>query len=105
MERKIYNCWAFTQDQDQKGKINRQIYMDELKNKAKLIQHNEEVTEEDFEKYMCYEYVGSGFHHVKYRILSNPHNFTLDEQALICDDGNLRFGYRLEKGLIIINTD
>lgn len=29
----------------------------------------------------------------EWRVLSNPMNFTLDEVALICDDGDLRYGF------------
>lgn len=106
MERKISSPpWAFTEDEKEKGKTNNQIYLDNLKPKSKQFWGNEQPTEEDLKNFMCYKHVGSGYAHSKYKVLSNPFKFSLQEQALICDDGNLCFGYRIESGLIVIYTD
>jgi hypothetical protein len=105
MERKIYSPWAFTENESEKCKINHQIYTVDLKAKAKVFWGNKKPTEEDLKNFMCYEGAGSGYGHTKYRILSNPHKLTHLEQALICDSGNLCFGYRIENGLIVIYTD
>jgi len=104
MERKIYNAWAFTDNAGEKGAINRQIYEEDLRPKAKEI-GSREPAKGDLEKYTCYKLVGIGYGHKKYEILSNPHNFSALELALICDEGNLCFGYRVEDNCIVINTD
>ena len=54
---------------------------------------------------MCYTQEGHGYGNITYKVLSNPFNFTEDEQALICDGGNLCFGYRKLGNLITIYTD
>lgn len=86
LERKIYSSWAFTKNETEKSKINQEIYQ-EIKDKAIV------------------ECVGSGYGHTKYRVLSNPDNLSTLELALICDSGNLCFGYRKEEDLIVIHTD
>ena len=84
--KKIYNSWAFESNASEKGQMNREIYQ-EIKDKAEV------------------EWAGSGYGHTKYRVVSNPHNLSALELALICDSGNLCFGYRTEGDLIVIHTD
>lgn len=86
LERRIYNSWAYSQNETEKSEINREIY-EEIKDKAEV------------------EWVGSGYGHTKYKVISNPNNLSELELALICDSGNLCFGYRTEGGFIVIHTD
>ncbi len=51
------------------------------------------------------EYIGSGYAHMKYRVLRNKPNLSMKELAIICDEGNLCFGYRVENGIIRVYTD
>lgn len=105
MEKRIYNSWAFSENEREKGKINYQIYVEELKPKAKQFSSNNQPSDEEMKEFACYTCIGRGYGHNKYKILSNPHNFSELELALICDDGNLCFGYRKEYGAIVIHTD
>lgn len=50
-------------------------------------------------------HAGSGYAHVKYRVLKNAPGLTMKDLAIICDRGNLCFGYRVEGGIICIHTD
>lgn len=86
LEKKIYSSWAFKENEREKSAINYEIY-EEIKDKAKV---------------KC---VGHGYAHAKYEVLENPNNLSKLELALICDDGNLCFGYRTEGDLIVIHTD
>lgn len=86
LEKKIYSPWAFSENESEKQKINYEIYQ-EIKDKAIV------------------KFVGSGYAHSKYKIVSNPDNLNITELALICDSGNLCFGYRTRGDLIIIYTD
>ncbi len=86
IENKVYSGWAYTKDEAKKGKINRDIY-DDIKNKSKIIR------------------VSVGYGNVKYKVLENNNNLSQDELALICDSGNLCFGYRMENELIVIHSD
>lgn len=49
--------------------------------------------------------VGSGYAHVKYRVLKNTPNLSTRDLAVICDSGNLCFGYRTEGSIICVYTD
>ena len=51
------------------------------------------------------EYVGPGYAHAKYRVLRNKPKLSTKDLAIICDEGNLCFGYRTEGDLIIVHTD
>ena len=86
LEEKVYSSWAMKPRGGEKGKINREIY-NKIKDKAQV------------------ECVGTGYAHKKYKVVENPENLSIAELALICDRGNLCFGYRQQGGLIIIHTD
>jgi len=86
IERKIYSGWAFSENAQEKSEMNREIY-NEIKSKAKI------------------RSAGVGYAHSKYEVLDNPENLSILELALICDGGNLCFGYRVEGRYIVIHTD
>lgn len=101
--------WAFKPNGDELHKENLAIHK-ELAPKAKLVWRNFDtkkynVTQDDLKKYMCYTQNCYGYGNITYKVLSNPFNFTDDEQALICDGGNLCFGYRKLGNLITIYID
>lgn len=92
LERKVYNGWAFTSNEDGKAQINREIYA-ELCKKYK-ISHKLPETEEEAEQYdIIVRYCRSWYASCEYEIIKKPQDVTDDEIALICDDGNLCFGY------------
>lgn len=84
--KKVYSSWACTDDQEMKYSSNRKFYEE---NKTKI----------KFKK------IGSGYSHVKFKLLENNENLSNDEVACIMDEGNLCFGYRIENGLYLIYTD
>lgn len=102
LEKKVYSSWAFKEHEQEKSKINHQIY-DELKNKYKisnsLQKYNSETKQmEDinFDDYdLVYERI-AGYNHADYYIKKNTTDMTADELALIFDHGNLCFGYNKE---------
>lgn len=49
--------------------------------------------------------VGVGYAHHKYRVLVNKPQLSTKDLAIICDEGNLPFGYRVQGGLIYVHTD
>jgi len=102
LERKVYDSWAFSENEREKAKINSEIY-DELCAKYKILKvgrdawknnepfstpTDEELANNDivYARRACY---GRG----EYRIYKAPNELSLDELALICDGGNLCFGY------------
>lgn len=86
LRREIYSGWAFSKNENEKAKINSEIY-EEIKDKAEL---------------KC---MSTGYAHKKYKVVDNPENLSYKELALIADRGNLCFGYRVEGDRIVIHTD
>ena len=108
MEKRVYSSWAFTENEKEKSKVNRDIYA-ELEKKYKIlkvsdIDHKAPTTEEleqndiVYSRKACYAYG-------EYKIYKCPEEVTLDELALICDGGNLCFGYRGNKNFISVSED
>lgn len=105
IERKIYNGYAYTENEGQKGKINREIYK-ELKSKYKILSTcarplDKEKAENDivYSRKACYA-------HAEYKVWKCPSGITVNELLLIFDDGNLCFGgYRQSDNAFIVNED
>ena len=102
LERKIYDSWAFTENEYEKLKINTEIYK-ELCSKYKVLKVGRDAIgrNESFSTPTSEELVNNDFVYARrscygsseYKIYKCPDELTLDEIALICDDGNLCFGY------------
>lgn len=60
-------------------------------------------TLDDFD--VVVHHVGTGYAHVKYAVLKNTVRLSTEDLAIICDEGNLPFGYRTQGGIIIVHTD
>lgn len=86
LNKKVYSAWAFKENEGEKAAINREIYK-EIRDKAKV------------------KFIKNGYSNAIYEIIDNPENLSNDELALICDRGNLCFGYRIENKKFIIYTD
>lgn len=108
MEKKVYSSWAFTKNEDEKMSINREIY-NELQEKYKIlkvsdIDHKAPTSEELEQNDIVYSRKAC-YGHGEYRIYKCPNEVTLDELALICDGGNLCFGYRGDKKFLSVSED
>lgn len=100
LQKKIYSSWAFTENESEKGNINREIYK-ELCKKYKISRYEVENPDD-------YDIVldrTSGYNHSTYRVIKNTTNLSQLELALICDSGNLCFGYRMDGSLFYIFED
>lgn len=106
---RIYSPWAFTENEFEKRDINHQIYKQLCeKYKVKRIWRSN-MSDEEYQKILEeYDFVYSctpRYLHNEVVIYKSP-DLLRSEQALICDEGNLCFGYTVsETGLISINTD
>lgn len=97
IEKRIYSSYAFTEDEREKGKQNREIYK-ELKEKYKVYRHDLKYHLQDGNDCNFSEYdvvIGRkpGYAHAEYCIYKNAPELSLAELALLCDHGNLCFGY------------
>ena len=105
IERKIYNGYAFTENEREKAKINYEIYK-ELKGKYKILgmcarPSDEEIEENDI-VYSRKAYYG----HAEYKVWKCLNEITINELLLIFDGGNLCFGgYRQSDNLYTVTED
>lgn len=105
IERKIYNGYAFTENEEEKAKINYGIYK-ELRSKYKILvtgarplDKEEEENDIVYSRKACYG-------HAEYKVWKCPNEITVNELLLILDGGNLCFGgCRRSDNLYIINED
>lgn len=108
MEKKVYSSYAFEENEVEKMQINRTIY-NELKAKYKIIKvsdiDHKEPSKEELEKYDIVYSRKACYAHGEYRIYKCPDEITLDEIALICDDGNLCFGYKGNRNYLSVFED
>lgn len=89
VEKKVYNSWAFTENQSEKGKVNSQIYK-ELTERYRILQvGREEYSEEDYD--LIYRRTPE-YKHSVYTVLKNETLLSHDALLLIFDHGNLCFG-------------
>lgn len=106
----VYNGWAFSENESEKGKINREIYK-ELQDKYKILKISDMKTEhkspskEELEKNDIVYSRKACYGHGEYKIYKCPEEVTFNELALICDGGNLCFGGRGNKSFINISED
>lgn len=100
LEKKIYSSWAFTENESEKASINREIYK-EFREKYKISRYEVENPDD-------YDIVlkrTAGYNHATYSVIKNTTDLSQLELALICDDGNLCFGYRMEGSQFYIFED
>ena len=108
MEKKIYSSYAFTENEREKMRINMEI-LKELEEKYKILKVSDvdhkaptenELNNNDivYSRKACYA-------HGEYKIYKCPNEVSVDELALICDGGNLCFGYRGDKKFISVSED
>ena len=91
LEKKVYSPWAYTENEEDKCKINYELY-EELKDKAQVVGKASGyahfvamVVPTDKEHFKFLE--DDSIHH------NDERKKSLDELALIADNGNLCFGY------------
>lgn len=108
MEKRIYDSWACTENESEKSKINNEIYR-ELNEKYKILKvsdvDHKEPTAEELEPNDIVYSRKACYGHGEYRIYKCPEEVTLNELALICDGGNLCFGYSGSKNRLIVFED
>lgn len=110
IERIVYNGWAFTENEREKGKINREIYK-ELQDKYKVLKisdmkmEHKTPTKEELENNDIVYSRKACYLHGEYKIYKCPEEVTFNELALICDNGNLCFGGSGNKFFINISED
>lgn len=89
----IYSDWAFTENEREKMAENKKEY-EALCTKYNIYRNDLRVNPEvNEDKYDIIIGRLPGYNHSEYNIIKNKPNLTLLQLALICDEGNLCFGY------------
>ena len=101
IERKVYSQWAFSSHEFEKRDINMSIY-DELNKKYKISKYKID-NPDDYDVIIKFDQ--SGYASKTYEVIKNGPGLSTDELALICDSGNLCFGYNVKNNLIVIYID
>ena len=108
MEKIVYESYAFTENEEEKMAINRQIYS-ELQKKYKILKvsdiNHKEPTKEQLEHYDVVYSRKACYAQGEYRIYKCPEEVELCELALLCDDGNLCCGYSGSKNYLSVFED
>ncbi len=83
-------------------KSNYEIYKELMEKYKFKIGRPSEINMDDYDVVVSYSV---GYAHARYTVLKNAPNLTDREIALLCDDGNLCYGYRVEGSTICVYTD
>lgn len=100
LQKRIYSSYAFTENESEKASINRSIYK-EFTKKYKISRYEVDNPED-------YDIVLKrivGYNHSTYSVIKNDTNLSQLEIALICDNGNLCFGYTMKGSQFYISED
>lgn len=93
---KVYVKWAFTENEQEKAKVNQETH-NAICDKWRVNRHEHfnqsEVNDDDFD--LIIERT-AGYNHATYRIIKNETDLSQNEIALVCDGGNLCFGYTMK---------
>lgn len=81
------------------------LISEEQKKSMTLLEVGEAIKKALEEYDVVVERCGSVYAGAKYKVLQNKPNLSTKDLAIICDSGNLCFGYRVESGYIIVYTD
>lgn len=110
LDKRVYPSWAYTDHWEDKMYVNKTIFS-ELKGKYKILYQREleSMPKDEYENLLKTKAVitpgATGYAHKDYYVKSNPNNLSEAELALICDGGNLCYGYRSCGNTITIHTD
>lgn len=96
--KEIYNGWSEQDGAPIKESINKDIYKrDGLRSKIKFTESIANLTKEQLQTDTWVKKIKEG-----YQILSNPHNLNLNQIALGCDKGKLKYGYSIKANKIVV---
>lgn len=109
VERKIYNSFAFSENEREKMQTNHSIFQ-ELKGKHRIYRNDCVINLTDGKECNFADYdivIGrkACYHHGEYRVYKNAPSLSMLELALICDNGNLCFGYGIRGDIISVSED
>ena len=91
---KVYSGWAFSANENEKAKSNRHAYEEICKKWRIKFLGGVEIINSGYYDLIIVR--SAGYCHSKYRIIKNETDLSQDELALVCDKGNLCFGYIMD---------
>ncbi|GHV34272.1 hypothetical protein FACS1894187_04510 [Synergistales bacterium] len=109
IEKKIYSSWAFKANENEKAAMNAEIHK-ELTEKHRVFRNDSKKGLHDGEdcNFADYDVIigrSAQYKHALYHIHKNAPNLSIEELALLCDHGNLCFGYTVKGAEIYVSED
>ncbi|PWG62661.1 hypothetical protein [Bifidobacterium callitrichidarum] len=102
----IWSRYAYDVDRDIKFQQNQLIYKQYTDTVDRVYSSiDAENTIREHPDHTVISILGSDSDLTKYRIFHNPQNLTVEQLALICDRGDLRFGYHGDTEYITIRNN
>lgn len=100
----VYAPWAFKEDEDAKRDANRELYGRILERLG--TSQREQAFRRTFEAGgLRFERLEPRYKRICFRVDEKPDWMTWAEVALVCDDGNLCFGFSVSGNFIDVYTD
>lgn len=101
----VWSRYAYDVDRDIKFQQNKNLYKEYADKVNRVYSATDaETTIRDHPDHIVISVIGSDSDITKYRIFNNPLNLTVEQLALICDRGDLRFGYHGDNEYISIRN-
>ena len=90
----VYKSYAFTENEREKAKKNRETF-EEIRKKWRILvrSYSSNADDSNFDLVIKRK---PEYHHSICKVIENKTDLTQDEIALVCDGGNLCFGYRMQ---------
>ena len=109
IEKKIYPSFAFTENEQEKAKMNAEIYREFIE-KFKVYRNDTKIdladgVDCDFSEYDIVIGRKPGYNHALYKVYKNNPLLNTTALALICDHGSLCFGFTMQGDKIYVFED
>ena len=100
---KVYKSYAFTENEREKSRRNRETF-EEIRKKWRVLvrSYSSDADDSNFDLVIFRK---PQYHHSLCKVIKNDTDLTQDEIALVCDRGNLCFGYRIQGEYFNISED
>lgn len=104
---KVYVEWAFKENEKEKARVNRETF-EEIMKRWRVKRYDDFSGQRDTINHDDYDLIierTAGYNHATYQIFKNETDLTQDEIALVCDGGNLCFGYTMKGEMYYVFED
>lgn len=102
----IWSSYAYDNDREDKYRQNQNTYQKYAPTVSRVYNLNDaNQTHQQHPDHTIIGVLGGKYSYTTYRIYHNPQHLTIPQLALICDQGDLRFGYHGDGEYITISNE